>query len=90
MIQLGYLHESDAPQTPIMGFYTSAGEIMTFNTLRVTATTADTALSKAVIARIATSSHTVLECYGTTALTVAVRVSNITAASPCSRLWLFQ
>jgi hypothetical protein len=55
---------------------------MTFNTLRVTTTTDPKALSKAIIARLALNSHTVLECYGTQALAGAVQVSRVAAAMP--------
>jgi hypothetical protein len=55
----------------------TAGEVMTFNTLRVTTTTDPKALSKAIIARLALNSHTVLECYGTQALAGAVQVSRV-------------
>lgn len=55
-------------------FTALAGEVMTFNTLRVTTSTDPKALSKAIIARLAINSHTVMECYGTQALAVAVLV----------------
>eukprot|EP00878_Enallax_costatus_P018356 GHUV01019319.1.p1 GENE.GHUV01019319.1~~GHUV01019319.1.p1 ORF type:complete len:325 (+),score=111.92 GHUV01019319.1:411-1385(+) len=69
---------AEPPRVPqgSMVMYTTQimqGEVMTFNTLRVTAETNHRALAKAIIARIATNSHTVLECYGMAALTVAVQ-----------------
>jgi len=52
-----------------------AGEVLTFNTLRVTASTQVPALlAKAIIARMQSEAHTVLECYGGAALVVAVQV----------------
>jgi hypothetical protein len=57
-------------------FVVLAGEVMTFNTLRVTTSTDPKALSKAIIARLATNSHTVMECYGTQALAGAVQVGD--------------
>jgi hypothetical protein len=58
-------------------FVAILGEVMTFNTLRVTTSTDPKALSKAIIARLALNSHTVMECYGTQALAGAVQVSNL-------------
>ncbi|WIA38541.1 hypothetical protein OEZ86_001859 [Tetradesmus obliquus] len=69
---------AEPPKVPLgsMVMYTTqimAGEVMTFNTLRVTTSTDPKALSKAIIARLAINSHTVMECYGTQALAVAVQ-----------------
>jgi uncharacterized membrane protein len=47
---------------------------MTFNTLKVMASTQMRPLAKAIIARMLGKSHTVLECYGQAALVLAVQV----------------
>eukprot|EP00882_Tetradesmus_deserticola_P032115 GHRQ01036345.1.p1 GENE.GHRQ01036345.1~~GHRQ01036345.1.p1 ORF type:complete len:213 (+),score=93.70 GHRQ01036345.1:271-909(+) len=69
---------AEPPRVPVgsMVMYTTqimAGEVMTFNTLRVTSSTDPKALSKAIIARLATHSHTVMECCGSQALAGAVQ-----------------
>eukprot|EP00775_Hariotina_reticulata_P002964 gene2964-3249_t len=49
------------------------GEVMTFNTLKVTASTQLTPLARAIIARMLGQSHTVLECFGPAALVQAIQ-----------------
>ncbi|KAF8061914.1 hypothetical protein HT031_004174 [Scenedesmus sp. PABB004] len=69
---------AEPPRVPAgsMVMFTGAimqGEVLTDNELRVSGSTDPLALSRAVIARLSTHSHTVLECYGTAALVAAVK-----------------
>jgi hypothetical protein len=69
-----WIHQSSVLPCVSCFFVHAAGEIITDNWMPVKAGTDSKQLSGAIAARIRQSGHTVLECYGSAAVTKAVQV----------------